>query len=147
MKRQIGAELVARLKAMNDANEQPCPYVTGTVTQHCTLTPFTLTDAEREAISRVYDLLCDRARELQSATRLDEARPLIQWSQTLRGLWERLSGSAAISGAGKSAPAANAPPTLTDEERQAISAAACICEDAGRTDIAIIINTALERLG
>jgi hypothetical protein len=36
---------------------------------------------------------------------------------------------------------------LTDEERQAISAAACICEDAGRTDIAVIINTALERLG
>jgi hypothetical protein len=29
---------------------QPCPYVTGTVTQHCTLTPFTLTDAEREAV-------------------------------------------------------------------------------------------------
>jgi hypothetical protein len=37
-------------------------------------------------------------------------------------------------------------PTLTDEERTAISAAACICEDAGRTDIAVIINTALERL-
>jgi hypothetical protein len=29
---------------------QPCPYVTGTVTRYCTLTPFTLTDAEREAI-------------------------------------------------------------------------------------------------
>ena len=27
-----------------------CPYVTGTVTRYCTLTPFTLTDAEREAI-------------------------------------------------------------------------------------------------
>jgi hypothetical protein len=36
---------------------------------------------------------------------------------------------------------------LTDEEREAISAAACICEDAGRTDIAVIIHTALERLG
>jgi hypothetical protein len=36
---------------------------------------------------------------------------------------------------------------LTDEEREAISAAACICEDAGRTDIAIIVNTALSRLG
>ena len=79
-----------------------------------------LTDEEREAISRVYDLLCDRSRELQSATRLDEARPLIQWAKTLQGLWERLSGSAAISGAGKSAPAANTPPTLTDEEREAI---------------------------
>ncbi len=37
--------------------------------------------------------------------------------------------------------------TLTDAEREAISAAACICEDAGRTDIAIIVNTALSRLG
>jgi hypothetical protein len=27
-----------------------CPYVTGTVTRFCTLTPFTLTDAEREAL-------------------------------------------------------------------------------------------------
>ena len=32
---------------------QPCPYVTGTVTHHCTLTPFTLTDEEREAIERL----------------------------------------------------------------------------------------------
>ena len=32
---------------------QPCPYVTGTVTQHCTLTPLTLTDAEREALKFV----------------------------------------------------------------------------------------------
>ena len=51
-----------------------------------------LTDAEREAVSRVYDLLCDRSRELQSATRLDEARPLIQWATTLQGLWERTGG-------------------------------------------------------
>ena len=51
-----------------------------------------LTDAEREAVSRVYDLLCDRSRELQSATRLDEARPLIQWAKTLQGLWERTGG-------------------------------------------------------
>ena len=29
---------------------RPCPYVTGDATQHCTLTPFTLTDAEREAV-------------------------------------------------------------------------------------------------
>jgi hypothetical protein len=50
MKRQIGAELVARLKTMNDANEQTCPYVVGTVTRYCTLTPLTLTDDERGAI-------------------------------------------------------------------------------------------------
>jgi hypothetical protein len=30
---------------------QPCPYVTGTVTRYCTLTPFTLTDEEREAVA------------------------------------------------------------------------------------------------
>lgn len=89
----------------------------------------TLTDAEREAISRVYDLLCDRSRELQSATRLDEARPLTQWAKTLQGLWERLSGSAAISGAGKSAPAANTPPTLTDAEQEAIRRAIDLQQD------------------
>jgi hypothetical protein len=38
-------------------------------------------------------------------------------------------------------------PTLTDEEREAIGEAACICEDAGRTEIAVVVNTALERLG
>ena len=31
-------------------SESDCPYVTGTVTRYCTLTPLTLTDAEREAI-------------------------------------------------------------------------------------------------
>jgi hypothetical protein len=37
--------------ADNAANEdKPCPYVTGKTTLHCTLTPFTLTDEEREAI-------------------------------------------------------------------------------------------------
>jgi hypothetical protein len=30
---------------------QPCPYVTGSVTRHCTLTPLTLTDEERAAIA------------------------------------------------------------------------------------------------
>jgi len=33
-------------------SESDCPYVTGTVTKYCTLTPLTLTDAEREAIER-----------------------------------------------------------------------------------------------
>ena len=50
MAREIGAELVARLQHMSDSLEPVCPYVTGTVTRYCTLTPFTLTDAEREAI-------------------------------------------------------------------------------------------------
>jgi hypothetical protein len=38
-------------------------------------------------------------------------------------------------------------PVLSDAEREAIEAAACICEDAGRTDIAIVINVAMARLG
>jgi hypothetical protein len=37
--------------ADNAANgDKPCPYVTGKTTQYCTLTPFTLTDEEREAV-------------------------------------------------------------------------------------------------
>ena len=32
-----------------DANP-PCPYVTGKTTRYCTLTPFTLTAAELEAV-------------------------------------------------------------------------------------------------
>jgi hypothetical protein len=35
---------IARLRS------QPCPYVVGRTTLHCSLTPFTLTDAEREAL-------------------------------------------------------------------------------------------------
>ena len=31
---------------------QTCPYVVGRTTLHCSLTPFTLTDAEREAIKK-----------------------------------------------------------------------------------------------
>jgi len=37
---------------VSDAKQEPvaCPYVVGRTTLHCSLTPFTLTDAEREAI-------------------------------------------------------------------------------------------------
>jgi hypothetical protein len=55
---------------------QPCPYVTGTVTRYCTLTPLTLTDAEREAIESAAELI-------DSKTCGDPA--------TLRGLLERTS--------------------------------------------------------
>lgn len=42
---------IARLQAESERlRSQPCPYVTGNVTRYCTLTPFTLTDEEREAI-------------------------------------------------------------------------------------------------
>lgn len=36
-----------------------CPYVTGTVTRYCTLTPFTLTDAERFVLREVRDAYAD----------------------------------------------------------------------------------------
>jgi hypothetical protein len=51
-----------------------CPYVTGTVTRFCTLTPFTLTDAEREAVE--YAAVVGRV-----ASELDR--------DVLRGLLER----------------------------------------------------------
>ena len=66
-----------------DANP-PCPYVTGTVTRYCTLTPFTLTDAEREAIERAIETLdgWQKTGGYHSAIEDDAA--------TLRGLLDRL---------------------------------------------------------
>ena len=52
----------------------PCPYVTGTVTRYCTLTPFTLTDAEREALHHVVGDVADISGPVED---------------TLRGLLER----------------------------------------------------------
>jgi hypothetical protein len=46
----VGAELAARITRMNEMLGGECPYVKGSVTRYCTLTPFTLTDAEREAV-------------------------------------------------------------------------------------------------
>jgi hypothetical protein len=63
---------------------QPCPYVTGTVTQHCTLTPFTLTDEERAALAWGIHRLFMRFRM--------EGDPVIERDlATLRGLLERTS--------------------------------------------------------
>jgi hypothetical protein len=61
---------------------QPCPYVTGSVTRYCTLTPFTLTDAEREAIVTALAFLREEADEPGVA----------QDAATLRGLLERTRG-------------------------------------------------------
>lgn len=62
---------------------QPCPYVTGTVTQHCTLTPFTLTDEERVAIERAISTL-DAFEDAPIAADADQ-RAIV----TLRSLLER----------------------------------------------------------
>ena len=39
--------------------QSECPYVTGTVTRYCTLTPFTLTDSERLVLLEVRDIYAD----------------------------------------------------------------------------------------
>ena len=65
-----------------DANT-PCPYVTGKTTRYCTLTPFTLTAAEREAIERAIETLdgWQKTGGYHSAIEDDAA--------TLRGLLDR----------------------------------------------------------
>jgi hypothetical protein len=63
---------------------QPCPYVTGTVTHHCTLTPFTLTDAEREAIQWA-------VATLDAEAALGDGEFEARQAATLRGLLERTS--------------------------------------------------------
>ena len=53
---------IGRLQAEIDRlRPQPCPYVTGNVTKHCTLTPFTLTPKEREAVNVAQNLLAGTA--------------------------------------------------------------------------------------
>ena len=59
---------------------QPCPYVTGNVTKHCTLTPFTLTGEERGAVEwAIFEY---------GATRPDHGMAAAR-AATLRGLLER----------------------------------------------------------
>ena len=71
---------IARLQAEIDRlRSRPCPYVTGTVTRYCTLTPLTLTNEEREAVEQAARLSSDWGPEWA-----DHAA-------TLRGLLERLS--------------------------------------------------------
>jgi hypothetical protein len=63
---------------MTDQLQPECPYVTGQTTRYCTLTPLTLTDAEREAIEdasgRYVEGITPKAKE---------------HAATLRGLLER----------------------------------------------------------
>jgi hypothetical protein len=66
-------------------SDEPCPYVAGTVTRYCTLTPFTLTDAEREAIERGICSLVGVEDVSADAGLMDDAAAC-----TLRELLERL---------------------------------------------------------
>ena len=63
-------------------SDEPCPYVTGTVTRYCTLTPFTLTDAEREAIA-------DALEANESEASLFACEVATKHAATLRELLER----------------------------------------------------------
>lgn len=67
------ADEIERLRSL------PCPYVTGTVTRHCTLTPLTLTDAEREAVEIAVEYV-------------GSAFAVERHAATLRGLLERMGG-------------------------------------------------------
>jgi len=64
-------------------SQAECPYVTGTVTRYCTLTPFTLTDAEREAIQWA-------VATLDAEAALGDGEFEARQAATLRGLLERL---------------------------------------------------------
>jgi hypothetical protein len=44
-----------RSRAVESRETVQCPYVVGRTTQYCSLTPFTLTDEEREAIREACD--------------------------------------------------------------------------------------------
>jgi hypothetical protein len=72
-------QLEAAAGEVERLRSQPCPYVTGTVTRYCTLTPFTLTDAEREAV-RFFSKI-DGPHNVPVANKR---------AATLRGLLERL---------------------------------------------------------
>ena len=65
---------------------QPCPYVAGDTTRYCTLTPFTLTDEEREAVR-----FCTTASLPETEKLGGVAGELCRMhAATLRGLLERL---------------------------------------------------------
>jgi hypothetical protein len=79
------SELLEEAAAEIERLRLTCPYVTGRTTQYCTLTPFSLTDAEREAVEASFDAMQYAADELG----LSQAD--CDWMvATLRGLLERL---------------------------------------------------------
>ncbi len=67
---------------MSDAKQEPqtCPYVVGRTTLHCSLTPFTLTAEEREAIREAVGAYNDN----------DDDEECARIAATLHGLLKRL---------------------------------------------------------
>jgi hypothetical protein len=67
---------------VSDAKQEPqtCPYVVGRTTLHCSLTPFTLTAEEREAIREAVGAYNDN----------DDDEECARIAATLHGLLKRL---------------------------------------------------------
>jgi hypothetical protein len=63
------------------AQDIVCPHVVGTTTQYCSLTPFTLTDEEREAVEVAIKSLLDDPYD---------GAPISPHAATLRSLLERM---------------------------------------------------------
>jgi hypothetical protein len=71
-------EAAAEIERLRKA---PCPHVVGTTTQYCSLTPFTLTDKEREAVAAAIKSLLDDPYD---------GAPISPHAATLRNLLERM---------------------------------------------------------
>lgn len=54
--------------------------------------PLKFTDEERKAVSRAYDMLYERAGQLQASGNIDASTPFVQSAKALQRLWERLGG-------------------------------------------------------
>ena len=60
------------------SDDAECPYVVGTTTLHCSLTPFTLTDEEREAIEFALDRLRGTLRGNEECEHAESLRSLLE---------------------------------------------------------------------
>ena len=54
--------------------------------------PLKFTGEERKALSRAYDMLYERAGQLQASGNIDASTPFVQSAKALQRLWERLGG-------------------------------------------------------
>jgi hypothetical protein len=60
------------------SDDAKCPYVVGTTTLHCSLTPFTLTAEEREAIGFALDRLRGTLRGNKECEHAESLRVLLE---------------------------------------------------------------------
>jgi GAF domain-containing protein len=74
----------------NMSDDAKCPYVVGRTTLHCSLTPFTLTDEEREAMEAAATLAGLEAAATYNENNEKEKKFWSDRKRTLRKLLERL---------------------------------------------------------